>query len=283
VKTRKLLRRIYRSSKRLALEMFRFALTRIKKVPNASEFWRLHRVVIAGLIVLMILVPVVNYKWHTPLTALSMLKTLASLVALLILYTLLQRIRQMLEKRPTHFERLHEIEELARMSFHKSQLDSDCKRVKIRKVKTQRAIRIANTKELVSQMTLLNCKGFAGSVYGARFENKYTRNLDHVRKHEQVIRLLGMTETGKRALQALSEEEKEALEEEDRLPWIGFTHIIPINETTYHRYLCYQPWDRGIEDISFPAEDVCAPCEPAYAFLKINRRSPGCAGEAPEV
>jgi hypothetical protein len=267
VKTPKLLRIIYRSSKRIALELFRFALTRIKKVPNASGFWRLHRVAIAGLLALLILLPLVNYKWHTPFTAQAMLKALEPLAGLLVLYILLQRIRQLLEKRPTHFERRQEIEELARMSFHKSPLDANCKRVKIRRVKTQRVIRVANTEELVAQMTLLNCKGFARSVYGTRFENKYRRNLDHVGKNAHVIRLLGMMETGKRALRALSEEEKETIEEEDRIPWIGFSHIIPINETTYHRYLCYQPSDRGIEDIGFPAEHVCAPCETPYAFL----------------
>lgn len=98
---------------------------------------------------------------------------------------------------------------------------------------------------LIAEAAKLNCAVFLGSAYEDTLERKLRRNHAHQRKNPYSLMLVS---------------HQDAVG--DTLKFIGFTHLIPVNEANYHKYL-----DGKIHDNDFGADLVCSVNEPAYAII----------------
>lgn len=101
---------------------------------------------------------------------------------------------------------------------------------------------------LVTEATKLNCAAFSGSAYADSFERKYRRNGSHQRQNPRSLMLVAYKRT------------RADVTNNDL--YIGFTHLIPISESTYLNYI-----NGKINDNDFSAALVCRPTEIAYAII----------------
>lgn len=98
---------------------------------------------------------------------------------------------------------------------------------------------------LIAEAAKLNCAVFLGSAYEDTIDSKQRRNHSHQLKNPYSLMLVSHQDKSSTALK-----------------FIGFTHLIPVNEATYHQYL-----DGKIQDNAFSADLVCSLDEPAYAVI----------------
>jgi hypothetical protein len=106
---------------------------------------------------------------------------------------------------------------------------------------------------LLKEASRLNCVAFSNSAFADSFEAKERRNGSHQRKNPHSLLLMAYQHHAGSPGPSGSAE------------YIGFTHMIPIDEPTYVRYV-----EGKIEDNSFSARDVCGPDEKAYAILVFS-------------
>lgn len=99
----------------------------------------------------------------------------------------------------------------------------------------------------------LNYWIFRNTAFGDSLDTKIARNTGHQRKNPNVLMLLAHP--------------NQDTEENTKVPmqWIGFTHLIPVNQHTYNAYL-----SKKINDNDFDASYVCPSDEPAYAVIVFS-------------
>lgn len=98
---------------------------------------------------------------------------------------------------------------------------------------------------LLEKVSRINYKCFSASVFADSFDRKYRRNKSHQKKNSLCLMLVSFSELISTVVD-----------------YIGFTHLIPIDEITYGEYV-----DGKISDMDFSARQVCSEIEPAYAIL----------------
>jgi hypothetical protein len=245
-------------------KMLRTILKGIKVVPYPAALWKEHRLKLLFLLVFILVLERLGKESFLAWDAKDAIADASSIGVLFLLYLILWSARLVLEHRPSPLERRSEIKELAATVLFAKQPGEQSRRLSLVRSNTSRIIRTADTSELVSTMTRLNCDLFSRSVHGQNFGEKLERNLAHMRKNSRVIRLLGMSSSG---ILNLQESGDDSAQEFQLFPAIGFSHIIPINQTTYNQYVVREKSGPGIEDVDFSAEYICAPNEKAHAFL----------------
>jgi len=183
----------------------------------------------------------------------------------LIVFMFCVSIRHLLEKRPNPLQTRRDVQALTK-NLLKTETDAACTRVVRRiRLKPDRIVAPVDSLEFLKIMTRMNCELFMRSVHGQSYEAKLARNQAHVARNPNVIRLLGMRADDRLRIESLSPAEVANIPE-IRTPWVGFSHILPISEPTYHAYVWPDEQSR-IEDITFPTERICPVGTEAYAFL----------------
>jgi len=182
-------------------------------------------------------------------------------------FVLYQGIRYFLEKRPAPLQTRRDVHNLAKVLF-KIETGTTCTRV-IRRIrlKSDRSVVTVDSPELIKIMTRMNCHLFTNSVHGQSYEAKLARNQEHAARNPNVIRMLGVREAERERIASLTKAEKTNIPEIQRAPWVGFSHILPISESTYHAYVWPDEEHERIEDITFSADRICPVGKEAYAFL----------------
>lgn len=98
---------------------------------------------------------------------------------------------------------------------------------------------------LLAEAAKLNSSSFLGAARKDTQENKLRRNHAHQRKNPFCLMLVS-----------------DKYKPNNSFSFVGFTHLIPVNETTYNRYLTGE-----IGDNDLMPELVCALDEPAFAVI----------------
>lgn len=176
-------------------------------------------------------------------------------------------LRNLGERRPLPVGRDDDLRELADTIFEPGKSASGAHRLRRIRLKTRRRVVAATSKILLEEMTDLNCRLFSQSVHGQEYEQKLFRNRSHVEKNPHVIRLIGLSPSGRVRMRTLPHATPTDSTSGKAGEWIGFSHIIPISKETYLRYICHSENSMGIEDVAFPKDCVCGPGERAFAFL----------------
>ncbi len=242
------------------------AMKLIKRVPNPESLWQEHRLKALGLLTVVFLLQQIGRDSLLIWDLKTAISGIASTAVICIFYLLLWCVRHGLEKRPSPLERVVKIKRLVDSVLYDMQPGESARRLKFQRTKfSSRLIKSADTRDLTAIMTRMNCNLFEDSVHGQGFVEKMARNLSHAKKNPKVIRLLGMTDAGVKNLHSNGSQLEQM--ELGRFPAVGFSHVIPISKATYDIYVIREKGGPGIEDVNFPAEHVCAPCEKAYAFL----------------
>ncbi len=174
--------------------------------------------------------------------------------------------RLIFERRPVPLQSRREVQKLVETIFR---IENDTVKKKLMhfQIGSYRSIAPTDSLALIEIMTRLNCQLFMHSVHGQLYEEKLARNRAHVEKHPNVIHLLGMNATGRKRIADLTSAEVASIPAIQRMPWIGFSHILPISEATYREYVRPHAENIGIEDVAFSAEHICPVGTRAYAFL----------------
>jgi hypothetical protein len=112
--------------------------------------------------------------------------------------------------------------------------------------------RPGNEDGLMATAAALNCEVYRDSAYTDTYEKKYMRNQGHQERNPWAIMLVG---------------HEKPLETDPRNEqvFVSFTHLIPINQETYDRYVKGE-----ISDLDFDVKLVCQPHEKAVAILVFS-------------
>jgi len=238
-----------------------------KAAPPPRELWRARRGIVAALAVLVVIAVVgdIAEVWLLELKdiVLPLAVALGSLAYSLVVWSL----RVALERRPGPTERVSDVVALSRLIFEPGDERPGHRTLRRFRPRAEREIRSVDSPLLVEAMTRLNCRLFEQSVHGQHFHEKLARNASHVARNGHCIRLLGMSEAGRKRIRALSDAERERIPPVARLEWVGFSHILPMSASSYARYVRRSEAERGIEDIALGGDHVCRPSETAEAFL----------------
>jgi len=92
----------------------------------------------------------------------------------------------------------------------------------------------ANSEELAIHTGIINFEAFRSSPWHDNSNEKIKRNLSHSNRNHHSLMLIRSNPGA------------------ERMHWIGFTHILPVNYTTWKRYT-----DGLINDNDFQANDIC--------------------------
>jgi hypothetical protein len=113
------------------------------------------------------------------------------------------------------------------------------------------------TDGLLKEVTLVNCAAFRGSAFEDTFDHKHLRNGSHQRKNPLALLLMGLPD----AHFSKGKAERKV----SGVQWVGFTHILPVDESTYIKYINGQICDKD-----FGADLVCRRNEPAFALILFS-------------
>ncbi len=111
------------------------------------------------------------------------------------------------------------------------------------------------TDGLLKEAATINCAAFRGSAFEDTFENKYSRNGSHQRRNPRAVMLMGFTGSHFRSRPSVVSGDQ----------WVGFTHVLPVNESTYLKYI-----NGTISDKDFSADLICPQNEPAHALILFS-------------
>ena len=110
---------------------------------------------------------------------------------------------------------------------------------------------------LLLEVARVNCAAFKGSSFEDTFDEKYRRNGSHFRKNKYSVMLMSLKTNVNRV--------NGDTPKGGDIKWVGFTHLLPITEGTYNKYL-----DGKISDVDFNADDVCDLEKEAYAIIVFS-------------
>jgi nitrate reductase NapE component len=239
-----------------------------KAAPPPRQLWLARRGIVLSLLALVAIALVggIAQVWILELKDL-LLPLLAACLSLAYAFAVWS-LRVVLEKRPGPTERATDVAALSELIFEPDPAPTPGhRRLRRFRPRKEREIRSADAPELVEAMTRLNCRLFEQSVHGQGFDEKLARNRSHMEKNRRCIRLLGMTEAGRARIAALDASQRARIPLEQRLEWVGFSHVVPMNRAAFDRYVRRSEAEPGIEDVALDGQYVCAPGEPAHAFL----------------
>lgn len=248
----------------------RHALLRLLKTaaPPPRHLWRARRALVGGLAALILVAVVGDIARFWILELKDLLIPLVVALASLAWSVTVWLCRVALERRPGPTERQDAVRAMGQLIFEPAGAGAPGTRTLRRfRPKTDREIRTADTRALVEAMTLMNCRLFERSVHGQGFADKLARNLSHLDKNPRCIRLLGLSDEGRRRQAASLADSRPPANAVEALPWIGFSHILPLTASAMEAYLRRGESEPGVEDVALDGRYVCRQGEPAAAFL----------------